>query len=769
MFFGTAMRRIISPMPFAAAAFVAGICLLQTQDSLPPWEWALAFLPPLVWAIWRRARAPMLICIFFVGWGYAAYRAESRLAERVPAAHEWRDIVVEGVVRGFPDNDERRTRFDFDIERIVLPPMDLQLRARLSDYHYGKSFAFLQNGARLRMKIRIRPPRTNLNPRGFDYAGYLFARGIRAAGYVRARDKVVLLSAGEGVRGALRRRALSLPHGGELVSALLVGDRSQMRNEQWRVLRRTGVAHLFSISGTHIALVAGVAAFWGGFFWRRNRKLMRIMPAQKAALLAAIPFVAGYAWLAGLEVPVQRGALMFLAAAAAMLAGGAIGATNAIAVAAIVVTFADPWAVLSAGFWLSFMLAGAVVAASSAGGNFFIRLFKLQFLLSLFAIPLTLQFFNEASLASLPANLVAVPLTGFVILPLIFLDLFIPGDVLWYLAAEVLTQCFSFLRWLSDFPFAALQTNAPWWFFATACAGGAWMLMPRGTPLRWAGAAPIIAMLLARAPSPEAGDFKMTVLDVGQGAAAVVETENHLLVYDTGPPFAFRIIDDFLRGHGDLDMIVVSHDDIDHSGGAARLLKARPPKVFLSSLSAGHLLRHNTNAKSCTAGDEWEWDGVHFAVLHPSGETAEGDDNAKSCVIQITAAGGTALLSGDIPREVELRLAARYGDSLRANVLLAPHHGGADSSAIPFLETVSPAAVIFSAGDGNRFGHPREDVVARAEDFGAAIYRTDKDGAIVAEFSTSGVAMTRWRDEYFRYWHRPPEKNKRRDLSIIAK
>lgn len=741
-----------------AAAFVAGICLLQTRETLPSWEWAPPFLLAVFAPLFFRGKArvfALLFAAFGGGFWYASLRAEIRLAEKVPSALEWRDIVVEGTVRGFPVRGERRTRFDFDIERIVSPPVSLRLRARLNDYHHGKESSFLRDGARLRMKVRIRPPRANFNPRGFDYAGHLFARGIRAAGYVRARDEVRVLSEGGGVRDSLRRRALSLPNG-ELVSALVLGDRSQMSEEQWRVLRRTGVAHLFSISGTHIALAAGFAAFLGGFIWRRSRRLMRLMPAQKAALLSALPMVAGYAWLAGLGVPVQRGALMFFAAAAAMLGGGATGATNAAALAAVVVATADPWAVSSPGFWLSFMLAGAVIAAASAGGGFLIRLLKLQLLVSLFAMPLTLWFFNEASLISPLANFIAVPLAGFAILPLILLDVILPGDFLWIAAGFILEWFWRFLEYISSSPFAARQTAAPWWLFAVACAGGAWMLMPRGTPLRWTGIAPIVAMLLWQTPAPSAGAFRMTALDVGQGAAVVVETQNRALLYDTGPPFAFRILENFLRGRGrDLDILIVSHDDIDHSGGAARLIRARPPELFLSPLPEDHSLRgmHSSVSEFCAAGREWEWDGVRFRILHPPAGFESENDNAKSCVLKITAAGGAALLSGDIPKEEELRLARFYGEDLRAEILLAPHHGGKDSSSAEFLRAVSPEFAVFSAGAMNRFGHPREEVLQRARDAGAKIYRTDTDGAIAAEVSENEIRIIKWRDRHRRYWH----------------
>ena len=735
---------------------------MQTREFLPSWEWAGLLSPILLILFFCRGRTrAFAICVFAFGIGffYATFRAEIRLADSVPPALEWRDIVAEGTVRGLPSVNERRTRFDFDIEKIVSPPESesVQLRARLSDYHRGSPLPFLQSGARLRIKIRIRPPRANYNPRGFDYAGHLFGQGVRAAGYVRDREQITVLEEGGGFRESLRRRALSLPQSGELIAALVVGYRSGMDEEQWRVLRRTGVAHLFSISGTHIALAAGFAAMLGGFFWRRSRFLMRIMPAQKAALLLALPMVASYALLAGLGVPVQRGALMFFAAAIAMLGGGATNAANAAAFAAMIVAVADPWAVSSSGFWLSFMLAAAVIAAANAGGGFVIRLLKLQVLLSLFAMPLTLWFFNEASLASPFANFAAVPLAGFIILPLALLDVVLPGDILWKIAGEVLEWFWRFLTWIADSPFASRRTDAPLWLFALACAGAAWMLMPNPIPLRWTGIAPIVAMLLWTPQAPVDGAFRATFLDVGQGASAAVETKNYAAVYDAGPPFASGILEQFLRGRGrPLDMLIVSHDDIDHSGGAERILRTRSDIHFLSSLENDHFLRAmSDNSESCIAGQEWTKDGARFSVLHPPADFdfASAEDNAKSCVIKVSGAGGSVLFSGDIPQEIELHLARRYGDLLRADVLLAPHHGGKDSSSAEFLRAVSPKFVVFSAGAGNRFGHPREDAIQRAKEAGAKVYRTDRDGAIVMEISEDGIAIETWRNRRRRYWH----------------
>jgi competence protein ComEC len=617
-------------LPLSAIAFLSGVCLLQGQEELPSLSGMLLLLPP-AFAAWRlkgkRRTAALLLFVFGFGFYWAACRAEWRLAQTLPPELEWRDIIVEGTVRGLPQTNEQRTRFDFDIERIVSPTMPLRLRVRLADYHRsGTPLAEIFNNAQLRLVVRIRPPSARLNPHGFDYAGYLFATGVRAVGYVRHREQVEIVRPGGGWREALRRQALAQPQQGDLLAAFVVGDRSAIDESQWRVLQRTGTAHLLSISGTHITLAAGFAALLVGWLWRRQQWLMRIMPAQKAAIVAAVPVALAYALLAGFGVPVRRSFLMFFAVAVALLSGGISSASQVMALAALVVVVVDPWAVSSAGFWLSFMLAGAVVLVlGSTGGRNWWHLLRVQCLISFFAMPFTLWFFNQASLLSPLANVVAVPVVGFFILPLVLLDVLLPGNALWTVASWGLSTLWAFLDYLSALPFAAWQpAAAPWWLFILACAGGIWLIMPAGMPARWTGMFPVLAMLLWQ-PSPlPVGTFHMTVLDIGQGTSVVIKTTNHTLVYDAGRSYAAKEIDSYLRGEGrrNLDMLIVSHDDIDHSGGAAELMHLKSPVKLLSSLPDSHpAVIAATHHQPCEAGQMWTWDGVTFEILHPQRET----------------------------------------------------------------------------------------------------------------------------------------------------
>jgi competence protein ComEC len=255
------------------------------------------------------------------------------------------------------------------------------------------------------------------------------------------------------------------------------------------------------------------------------------------------------------------------------------------------------------------------------------------------------------------------------------------------------------------------------------------------------------------------------VLDVGQGLSVLARTEKHALLYDAGPAFnAFsdsgsRVILPYLRGEGiaALDALVVSHDDRDHSGGAASVLEAMPVGVLWSSLSPDHaLLAASAWRAPCVAGRKWLWDGVSFEFLHPRAEAPAGRAaraNNQSCVLRIEGPGGRVLLTGDIERAAERELLRNAPRLLPAEALLVPHHGSATSSTPEFVKQVAPRHAVFAVGHRNRFGHPREDVLARYREAGSELLRTDTGGAIQLRFAPGASRVDAERDRARRYWH----------------
>ena len=307
---------------------------------------------------------------------------------------------------------------------------------------------------------------------------------------------------------------------------------------------------------------------------------------------------------------------------------------------------------------------------------------------------------------------------------------------------------------------------------AAAVVGCAWLLAPRGFPLRACGALWMVPMFAVQPPSPRPGEAWLDVLDVGNGLAVVVRTAGHALAYDAGPTWTSesdsgnRIVVPFLRGEGlaRLDGLVVTHADDDHYGGAASVAVSRDPEWLLSPLSDDDPL-HGMVPRSirCEAGVRWTWDRVDFVVLHPGVEVYEGrqgrKENDRGCVLRVATHGAAALLAADVEARSEGEMVARDAAALRSEVLLVPHHGSKTSSTPAFIDAVHPSVGILSVGYRNRFHHPNAGVVARYAERGIELRRTEQEGAlrIVLSRARGGVTVT-GQQEACRYWSERPCK-----------
>jgi competence protein ComEC len=770
--------------------FVIGAWLLQQQPALPPlaWAWVLA-LPAAAWflpsdsgrALGFLRRGLLAAGFLAAGLFWAASLAAWRLSDALPAEWEGRDVELEGVVADLPRANETSTRFEFDPERVLTPGAVVPRHVALSWFRERdmETAPVVRAGERWRLSVRLKRPHGSANPHGFDFEARALERGIRATGYVRRADGNRLLDAAAGgvdyrlqrLRQDIRERFQAAlggqPHAGVLV-ALAVGDQNAISRAQWQVFTRTGVNHLMSISGLHITMVSGLVFAVVSGLWRRSSRLTLFLPAAKAGALAGAIAAVSYGALAGFGVPAQRTVIMLSVVAAALWAGRSLSASLVLCLALGAVVMWDPWAVMAPGFWLSFGAVALIfyVNAGRVGRPGWLGAWaRVQWAMTLGLVPPLVALFQQVSLVSPLANAFAIPLVSLVVVPLTLLAIVIPLDVLLHLAYAVLEACMWALEWLARTPEATWTQHAPpAWAVLVAVAGAAWLLLPRGVPARWVGVFGFAPLFLIEPAAPAAGGFRVTVLDVGQGLATVVRTARHALLYDAGPGFSpgsdagNRVIVPYLRGEGirALDGLVLSHDDSDHHGGALSVLEAAPAHWLLTSLPAGHpLLAAGPRAMACQAGQGWEWDGVRFEVLAPPAESYANPrigDNSRSCVLRIASPAGSALLAGDIERRAEAELAARVGAGLRSTLVVAPHHGSAGGSSPAFVAAAAPDAVVFTAGYRNAFGHPKPEVVERYRAGGAAVYRSDADGAVTFHFDASGRSPERWREARRRYW-----------------
>lgn len=768
-------------MPWRVLGFALGVWLLQQLAVLPGLT-LLAALAALGAALsFVRWRGLALIGAALLGFVWAGGFAHWRLSDALPQAWEGRDIEVTGIVAELPQrvgDPVRGMRFVFEPEvagapvpsRIMLSwyrQVDAQVEEEGDEERAAAGNLPLPHaGERWRFVVRLKRPHGNLYPHGFDYEGWLFERGIRATGYVRKSaltERQAVVAGGlsgmiERLREATRKRVERAlpgkPYAGVL-TALVVGDQQAIAPEFWRLFAATGITHLMSISGLHVTMIGGLVGWLAFALWRRSSRLPLVWPSQKAAAVAGFTGAFAYALLAGFGVPAQRTLYMLGVVVIALLSGRNVAAPTVLGAALLLVLLFDPWAVLAAGFWLSFgavALLFYVVQGRLGQRHWLADWLRAQWAITLGMIPLLLALFQQFSLVSPFANALAIPLVSLLVTPLALLGS-LPGFS-WSLdlAHALLVPLMDFLRWLAALPGALWQQHAPpVWAVPLALLGTVWLLLPRGFPARWAGTVLFLPLFLIPPARPLPGALTLTVLDVGQGQAVHVQTATHDLMFDTGPAFntqsdaGSRILVPYLRASGvrQLDLLIVSHTDRDHAGGEASLVAALPV-VERKSVLAG---------RQCADGESWEWDGVRFRVLHPLEEDYARTlpTNALSCVLKIETAHGNVLIPGDLEGKAEAELLARHGAELSADVLVAPHHGGRKTASPEFVATVGAREVVFPVGYRNRFGHPYPEVLARFD--GSVLHRTDADGAVRFLLDGTRRPAEHVREVRRRYWH----------------
>ncbi len=789
-------------------AWLLGVGLQLQQAALwpPPAQAAAAvagLLGLLAAARWRgrAATAVGALALVLLAWASTDWRAAQRLAERLPPALEGQDVQVQGLVARLPQSNPAGTRFVFEVESatqrgqpVTLPPL-----LALAWYVGPDADAALlgpepvRAGQRWRFTVRLRQPHGNLNPHGFDTELWLFEQGLRANGYVRSRggsgaggDRAVLLAdrAGhpvERLRQDLRDRIearVADPAAAGVLAALAIGDQGAIDRADWELFRVTGVAHLMSISGLHVTMFAWAAALLVGWAWRGSPRLMRWLPAPLAARWGGLLLAAAYSVLAGWGVPAQRTVLMIAIVALLRTAGLRWPQPLVLLAAGASVSLLDPWALLQPGFWLSFVAVALLIVSDPVrvqqeanDENWRQRTrgllqgaLRTQAIATVGLAPLSLVFFQQLSLVGFVANLVAIPLVTLLITPLALAGVLVPG--LWTLDAAVVKAMLQGLGWLAAWPWAQWTVAAaPAWAALLGLAGGALLVLPLPWRLRLLGLPLLLPLLAPAIERPPMGRYELLAVDVGQGTAVLVRTHRHLLVYDAGPLYGQtadagqRVLLPLLQALGErrIDMLMLSHRDSDHVGGAAALLARLPVGLLASSLEPGHpLLANAVPQQPCRAGQRWQWDGVDFEVLHPDQATvaAAGRPNTLSCVLQVRGRQGRALLTGDIERAQEAALLQRLGaEGLHSEVLLVPHHGSKTSSSAGFIDAVAPQVAVVQAGYRSRFGHPAPEVVARYAARGVAIVRSDDCGAWHWPAADDQAPCQRQRQA--RYWHHP--------------
>ncbi len=752
-------------------AFFLGILSVCFVQELPIFD--LRFLLPVIISLWFFLPRFRWLISFLFGAIWLLIAAQMVHSERLPEYLAGEVLQVTGQIDSLPKIQDKRSSFIFAIDKVWHKGQLLEhpSRVRLNWYSSRES---LKAGDKWLLYIKLKPARGLANPGGFDYERWLFENRIGATGYVfnKGNHKKIAIAPWYSIdswRQTLSDK-LSDAYGESphlsLVKALLIGDRSEVSAAQWEVLTATGTNHLLAISGLHIGLVA-LATFWiFTRLFKRSGRLLLYLPAYKMAAIMALFAATLYAALAGFAIPTQRALLMLSVVLVFMLLNRRLAPLRILSIAVFIVLLYDALAILSVSFWLSFF-AVVVIIYSMQGrlkpSGLWWQWGRLQWAISLAMIPVLLFSFQVFSVVSPLANVIAVPWVSFIVVPLIFVAVFFCAiPPLFNFTLGLIDLSLDALWWLLAF-FANLPlsqyhgTIEHDWAFIAAIVGILLLLSPRGLPLRLPGIILLSVVFFSSNDRLPVDAFKLHLLDVGQGLSAVIETQQYILVYDTGAKFGDSfdmgkaVVTPFLRslGKSKIDVLLISHGDNDHIGGMQSLRS----NFVIDTLLSGAM--HKTafdNAAQCF-NQRWYWDGVLFEIIHPM-KSAKYAGNNSSCVLKVSNNRYSVLLTGDIEAGAERNLLKSRPDVLDVDVLIAPHHGSNTSSTEAFISATSPEWILFPAGYRNRFGFPKQKVVSRYQQQGSQSLMTGNTGTIEFYFGQQAeLQYSTFRQQSQRFWH----------------
>ncbi len=746
---------------------------MMHQLPSPPGAASSALLASAALLVWLAVswRWPIWMVIGFL---WTAYHIDRHTQFEFAPERAGQDLWVAGWVDSFPNRAPGQVTFSLRLAPDD-HPAGVPRRLRLTWYEPPIE---IEAGIALRLLVRLKEPRGLSNPGGFDYERWLFLEGYGATGYVRDWDRQRNASVDPArwwltKRADLARQIAAATPGADapvLLTALALGERFGFDERHWEVLRRTGTSHLVAISGLHIGLVAALTFFLIRRIWIRLPGVLAHYDLQSAALVS-IGCAAFYAAAAGFAIPTQRALLMLSVAYLAILTRRYVSMTAGLSAALLFVLLWDPLTIVSPSFWLSFLAVGllwqlgqgrtALGRNSRTAGSKFRESANIQWGICLGLTPVVVLFFGEVSLVAPLVNFVAIPIFSLVLVPLtliatLTLSVEFLGPYLMYGAGVVAQSVWWVLDSIAGWSWSAMVLpQAGGWQFVLAAIGVTFALPVHPLPGRYLSTLAILPLLVVQADGPEPGVAVATVLDVGHGLAVIVETRNHVLLYDAGPSYrsGFDSGADIVlpalraRGRTGLDTIVISHADRDHSGGAAAVIESFPRAQLIAGPDVTL-----ADASACQGGQSWVWDGVEFNFLHPpAGYTLRGNDS--SCVLMVATRAGALLITGDIESRGELTLLSQV-PGLQAEVVIVPHHGSATSSTLTMVDAMHARYAVVSAAYANQWGFPRPEVRARWEASGARMVTTGASGAITITLASSGQPrLTSHRDRRRRYWH----------------
>ncbi len=771
--------------------FSCGIILVGYLPELPSplLSFSLVFAASICALILRKKFFPIIwLFALSMGFGYGVFAGYRLLENQLPENLAERDLIVEGRIIDLPQENNRRQLFSLKVNRAYA-------EQTISLDHFPQKINLgsytdlrVKTGEQWRLTVKLKRPRGFVNPGGFDYQSSLLRRSVGATGYIREGDNQILVQQPAFSMDVLRYQLQQWlinksqsPEKGILV-ALLVGDTSLVDKDHWGEMIKTGTNHLIAISGLHLGFFAIVGFFIGNLFGRCVQLVWHRYPSMMSGYVFSVLLTVFYSLIAGFNIPTIRTLIMLAVVQFALLWRRSFRTQDSLLIALCLVLLYDPLAAYDMGFWLSFCAVGMLIFCFSgristarysgltdATKNHARVFLKSQWVMFIgLLIPLAVLI-HTSSLLAPPANFIAIPVITFFVVPcLIIAALFhfsFSGLEVYALrAAESgmywVHEWLNYLLMMGNGKFNPL-INFNGWAIGLAVLSVFLILLPRGLGNRYLGAVGLVLAFLT--PLKPISDLQMLVFDVGQGTAVLIRTPNHQLLYDTGPIYTENfdagsgIVVPYLNGQGlsYLDSLIVSHNDLDHSGGLPGVLAAtKVGHLWLGEPDKFHGQNGDPIAEDCHAQQPWQWDQVSFRfITFPIQSNAKANNH--SCVLMVEFNGHKILLTGDIEKDVERSLISQ--ESLTSvDVLLAPHHGSHTSSTAEFVAQLQPKTVVYSAGFHNQHGHPHKDIQARYEAIGSMPLNTALDGALEFKWQGETTSLIRYRQGSRHYWFDEP-------------
>ena len=762
-------------MRTGSCLFLAGILALIGLSSLPSIElvWFLPicigagfYFPHVRWPAW-----------FLSGFLWALFCAHGMLFNRLMPEFEGKVVHINGYVSSLPEKKEHSTQFDLRVDSFIYKQKRVEPAPKILRLNWYHPSTAILPGDRLDIRVKLKRPHGFMNPGGFDYEGWLFLQSIDATGYV-VNGTVVQGKNWQRyfsihwyryqLRARLENVLAEIPMKA-WIYALTLGDRSGLNQDQWRILNNSGTNHLLAISGLHIGLIAAFAYFLARWLWPLAGRAALFIPTPRIAAVVSLFAALVYSGLAGFTIPTRRAVIMLGIVLSLSVFSRITTVSHTLVLALLAVLIFDPFSAMSAGFWLSFTAVALIAFALSAktdDRSSWRRWGQAQWYIFLGLAPLLAFWFQQIPLLSIFANSIAIPWVSLITVPAVLSGtvwLFIAapvGEILLHAGAGSLAILETFLEFVAgiDNNLLLLPQVSVSAVFA-ALTGTSLLLMPRGFPGKWIGVFWLFPLLFPHIDTPANGEFRFTLLEVGQGLAAVVQTREHVLVYDAGPRFSrdfnagWAVVIPYLRktGQSKVDIQILSHGDNDHAGGLPDIVNTLQVETILTSVPDVVADSHS-NVKICRSGQNWQWDGVYFEILHPRAGRPFAGNNG-SCVLKISSGPNSVLLAGDIEQQAERDLLENAAAKLEATVLVAPHHGSKTSSTRNFIRAISPEYVLFAVGYLNRFKFPNQDIIERYNDVDAELFDTSRDGAIKFNINADEVSVATERENAARFWH----------------